>query len=390
MTELLLKLFVKSSADSNDPAVRKKYGSVASGVGIAVNVLLSALKLVIGVITASVAVMADALNNLSDAGASGISMLSFKLSSKPADRDHPFGHARIEYISSMIVSFLILLVGFETLIDSVKRILGFSESESPNFSTVAVIILGISILCKLWLALFYRKVGKKIGSSVIMAAATDSLTDCISTTAVLASSIVVKITDIEIIDSIVGLAVSFLIIIAGARILNETKNSLLGEAPVEDMVAQIKEIVAEEKEVLGIHDLLVHNYGPGKFIASFHAEVDGAHDIFHLHDAIDNLEKLLGERLNIQCTIHLDPIVTDDERIIHLKELATDAVKKVCSDAGLHDFRAVIGATHTNLIFDVELPFEVKESTSEIAKRIEEEVQLTRPDCYCVITVDRC
>ena len=390
MTELLLKLFVKSSADSNDPAVRKKYGSVASGVGIAVNVLLSALKLVIGVITASVAVMADALNNLSDAGASGISMLSFKLSSKPADRDHPFGHARIEYISSMIVSFLILLVGFETLIDSVKRILGFSESESPNFSTVAVIILGISILCKLWLALFYRKVGKKIGSSVIMAAATDSLTDCISTTAVLASSIVVKITDIEIIDSVVGLAVSFLIIVAGARILNETKNSLLGEAPVEDMVTQIKEIVAEEKEVLGIHDLLVHNYGPGKFIASFHAEVDGAHDIFHLHDAIDNLEKLLGERLNIQCTIHLDPIVTDDERIIHLKELATDAVKKVCSDAGLHDFRAVIGATHTNLIFDVELPFEVKESTSEIAKRIEEEVQLTRPDCYCVITVDRC
>ncbi len=389
MTELLLKLFLKDATNTGDPSVRKKYGSVASGVGIAMNMLLSVLKLIIGFITASVAVMADALNNLSDAGASVISMLSFKLSSKPADRDHPFGHARIEYISSMIVSFLILLVGLEMLIDSIKRIFGFSESASPDFSTVAVIILAISILCKLWLAFFYRKVGKRIGSSVIMAAATDSLTDCISTTAVLASSIVVKLTNIEIIDSIVGLAVSFLIIIAGARILNETKNSLLGEAPVEDMVSQIKEIVAEEKEVLGIHDMLVHNYGPGKFVASFHAEVDGSHDIFHLHDAIDNLEKQLAEKLNIQCTIHLDPIVTDDERITHLKELATEAVKRVCQNAGVHDFRAVIGATHTNLIFDVEIPFEVKEGTKDIAKRIEKEVQATRPDCYCVITVDR-
>ena len=390
MTELLLKIFTKGSTDTNDPAVRKRYGSVASGVGITINILLSALKLVVGLITASVAVMADALNNLSDAGSSAISLLSFKLSAKPADRDHPFGHARIEYISSMIVSFIILLVGFELFTDSVKRIFGFSENASPEFSTVAVIILGVSILCKLWLAFFFRKVGKKIGSTVILAASTDSLTDCISTTAVLASSIVVKLTDLEIVDSIVGLGVSVLIIIAGARILNETKNSLLGESPVEETVVRIKEIVAEEKEVIGIHDLLVHNYGPGKFVASFHAEVDGAHDIFLLHDAIDNLERKLGERLNIQCTIHLDPIVTDDERINELKRLATDAVKKVCPDAGLHDFRAVIGATHTNLIFDVEIPFEVKESTQELTKRIEQTVQMTRPDCYCVITVDRC
>lgn len=390
MSDLILKIFVKGSADLNDPAVRKRYGSVSSGVGIVTNMLLSMLKLVIGLLTASVAVMADALNNLSDAGSSAISLLSFKLSSKPADRDHPFGHARIEYISSMIVSFIILLVGFETLIDSVKRIFGFSEGSSPDFSTVAVIILGISILFKLWLAFFFRKVGKKIGSTVILAAATDSLTDCISTGAVLASSIVVKLTNIELIDSIVGLGVSVLIIVAGARILNETKNSLLGEAPVAEMVQKIKEIVASESEVLGIHDLLVHNYGPGKFIASFHAEVDGAHDIFHLHDAIDNLERKLGEELGIQCTIHLDPIVTDDERVTELKEIAASAVKKICSDAGLHDFRAVIGATHTNLIFDVELPFEVKESTQDIVAKIEKEVQAVRPDCFCVIMVDRC
>ncbi len=390
MTEILLKIFVRGSRDPANPAVRKRYGSVASGVGIAMNVLLSVLKLVIGLFTASVAVMADALNNLSDAGSSAISLLSFKLSSKPADRDHPFGHARIEYISSMIVSFIILLVGFELLIDSGKRILGMSESASPEFSTVAVVILGISILCKLWLAFFFRKVGKRIDSTVILAASTDSLTDCISTTAVLVSSIIVKLTDLEIIDSVVGLGVSVLIIIAGAKILNETKNSLLGEAPVKDTVLKIKEIVSNEKEVLGIHDLLVHNYGPGKFVASFHAEVDGSHDIFMLHDAIDNLERRLGTELNIQCTIHLDPIVTDDERITELKALATDAVKKVCLDAGLHDFRAVIGTTHTNLIFDVEIPFEIKESTAEITKRIEEEVQAARPDCYCVITVDRC
>lgn len=390
MTELLLKIFTKGSTDTNDPAVRKRYGSVASGVGITVNILLSALKLVVGLITASVAVMADALNNLSDAGSSAISLLSFKLSAKPADRDHPFGHARIEYISSMIVSFIILLVGFELFTDSVKRIFGFSENASPEFSTVAVIILGVSILCKLWLAFFFRRVGKKIGSTVILAASTDSLTDCISTTAVLASSIVVKLTDLEIIDSIVGLGVSVLIIVAGAKILNETKNSLIGESPVEETVVRIKEIVAEEKEVIGIHDLLVHNYGPGKFVASFHAEVDGAHDIFLLHDAIDNLERKLGERLNIQCTIHLDPIVTDDERINELKRLATNAVKNACPDAGLHDFRAVIGATHTNLIFDVEIPFEVKESTQELTKKIEQTVQISRPDCYCVITVDRC
>ena len=220
MTGLILKMFTKKTDDPNDPTVRKKYGTVASGVGIATNMLLSALKLVIGLITASVAVMADALNNLSDAGASAISMLSFKLSSKPADRDHPFGHARIEYISSMIVSFIILLVGFEMLLDSGKRMLGFSEGESPDFSTAAVIILGASILGKLWLAFFQRRIGKRIGSTVLLAASTDSLTDCISTTAVLISSIVVRITKIEIIDSIVGLCVSVLIIVSGAKILN--------------------------------------------------------------------------------------------------------------------------------------------------------------------------
>lgn len=390
MTELLSKLFIKNHKNYSDTGVRKRYGTFASAVGIILNIILSAIKITVGILTSSVAVIADALNNFSDAGASGISLVSFKLSSKPADREHPFGHARIEYVASMIVSFIIMLVGFELLFDSSKTILGFSEATTPDFSVISLIVLGISILGKLWLAFFYKTIGKRIDSSVIKAAGTDSLTDCISTSAVLVSSIIVKLTDIELIDSIVGLAVSILIVIAGARILNETKNSILGEAPVEETVTSIKAIIAEEPKVLGIHDLMVHNYGPRKYIASFHAEVDGADDIYYLHDCIDNLEKRIGEELNILCTIHLDPIVTDDEKIIELKALTEESVKRCYADVGIHDFRAVIGHTHTNLIFDIELPYENSEKPQEIIKRIEDEIKKKRPDCFCVITVDRC
>lgn len=389
MTELLSRIFIKDYKEPERPAVRKKYGALASVVGIVMNFLLAGLKMFIGIITSSVAIIADAANNLSDAGASGISLISFKLSAKPADRDHPFGHARIEYIASMVVSFLILLVGFELLVDSVKRIFGFSESENADFSIVSLILLGVSVLCKLWLAFFYKKIGKKINSTVLKAAGSDSLNDCISTGAVLVSSVVIKLTSIQIIDSIVGVGVSVLIIIAGIRILNETKNSLLGEAPIKETVDDIKRIVGEEPVVLGIHDLLVHNYGPGRYVASFHAEVDGRGDIFRLHDAIDNLEKRIGEELNIMCTIHLDPLVMDDERVLELKKLVLDAVEKCYPDVGVHDFRAVIGTTHTNLIFDIELPFENEEEHGKIKEKIENEVRSVRSDCYCVITVDR-
>ncbi len=390
MTQLLAKLFVKDYKNPSLPSVRKSYGTLASIVGIVLNLLLSLLKLFIGIITASVAIVADALNNLSDAGASGISLISFKLSSKPADRDHPFGHARIEYIASMIVSFIILLVGFELMIDSGKSILGLSDDAAPDFSIASLIILGASILGKLWLALFYRSIGKKIDSGVIRAASTDSLTDCISTTAVLVSSIIIKITNIEIIDAIVGLGVSVLIVVAGAKILNETKNSLLGEAPVSETVDGIKKIIKEEPLVLGVHDLMVHNYGPQRYVASLHAEVDGDKDIYMLHDAIDNLERRIGEQLNIQCTIHLDPIVTSDETILELKSITQAAINEVYDNVGLHDFRAVIGMTHTNLIFDVEVPYEITDSPDEIKDKIGAQVKIIRPDCFCVITVDRC
>ncbi|MBQ9070457.1 MAG: cation transporter [Clostridia bacterium] len=389
MTELLIKLFIKDKENVENGSVREKYGTFSSIVGITVNALLAAIKMLAGILSGSLAILADGINNLSDAGSSGVTFISFKIASKPADRDHPFGHARIEYIASLIVSFLILNVGFDLLVDSVSKIFGFSETSPLNVKTITIVILSVSILMKLWLALFYTKISKKIGSSVIKAAAADSLSDSISTTAVLASSIIVWITDIVIIDSIVGLGVSVLILIAGAKILLENKNLILGEAPVESTVKAIEDIVNEYPEIVGIHDMLVHNYGPGHYIASFHAEVNGEDDIFELHDTIDNIEKRISHELNIQCTIHLDPIVVNDETINALKEIALEGIKKIDERISMHDFRAVIGTTHTNLIFDIVLPFESKLSPEEAKCKIEKAIQEIKEDTFCVITVDR-
>lgn len=374
----------------NEKEQRQKYGALSGIIGICANIILSVFKIVIGLITASVAIMADAMNNLSDAGSAIVSLVSFRLSAKPADRDHPFGHARIEYVASLAVSFLILLVGFEMLTDSLSVILGFSESKTPSFSVISLIILGFSVLVKFFLSVFYWKIGKKIDSSVILASSTDSFFDAISTFTILISSIVIKYTEIVIIDAIIGLLVSVLILVAGIRTLNDTKNSILGEAPVKETVAAITRIVSEYPEIIGTHDLLVHNYGPGHYIASFHAEVDGKEDIYMLHDVIDNVEKRIGTELGIICTIHLDPITTDDERVNELKKMVLEVVNPINSSIGVHDFRAVMGATHTNLIFDLEIPFEVKTANEDLCRRIESDIQKIRPECFCVITIDRC
>ena len=390
MTELLSKIFIKNHKDTQNDGVRKSYGTLASFVGIAVNIILALTKLVLGILTASAAIVADALNNLSDAGSSIITLVSFKMSAKPADRDHPFGHARIEYIASMIISFLILLVGFETLINSFSVLFGISVADSPDFSLISLIILSLSILLKLWLALFYRTVGKKINSGVIKASSVDSLADCVSTLAVLVSAIIIKITNIPIIDTVVSIGVAVMIVVAGVRILNETKNSLLGEAPVKEQINAIDKIIAEFPEVIGVHDLMIHNYGPNHYIASLHAEVDGAKDIYMLHDMIDNLEKRIHTDLNIMCTIHMDPIVTDDETVNELKSFLQDVIREEFSDAfTFHDFRVVVGATHTNLIFDILLPFEYNETPEEVIRRVSEAVLKRKDNCYCVITVDR-
>ena len=388
MTNLLIKLFVKDHAKPEDAAVRERYGVFSSIVGIITNLILAGLKLVAGLLSFSIAIVADALNNLSDAGSSIISFVSFKIAAKPADKEHPFGHARIEYVSSMIVSFLILLVGFELMKDSVSGLFS-GEGTELSVTPLTYIILGVSIVLKLWLGLFYRKIANKIDSSVVSAAAADSFSDCASTSAVLVSSIVIGISGWWFIDSIVGLAVAVMIIIAGVKILNETKNSLLGEAPIQEVVDSIKRTVDKYPEVVGIHDMLVHNYGPKTYIVSLHAEVDGSQDIYELHDAIDNIEKEINEDLRILCTIHMDPIVTNDETVNELRTFTSETVKEVCPEATIHDFRTVIGQTHTNLIFDLVLPFDVKEKPEVVVENVKAAISKKRNECYCVITVDR-
>ncbi len=389
MTRLLTKLFIKNSDKTSDPTVRKNYGTMSSIVGIIINLILAGIKIFAGIISSSVAIIADAFNNLSDSGTSVITLLSFKLSSKPADKEHPYGHARIEYIASMVVSFIILLVGAELLIDSGKTLIGIGETKQTEISIVTIIILALSIVLKLWLGLFYRGIGKKIDSKVILAAATDSTSDSFSTLAVLVSSIVIKLTNWYLIDAIVGIGVSILIIIAGLKILNETKDILLGEGPVDETVNAIENIVKDYPDIIGMHDLMVHNYGPNRFVASFHAEVDGKKDIYYLHDMIDNVERRINEELVISCTIHMDPIVTDDENVNELKSFLTSTMEECGLKLPIHDFRTVIGNTHTNMIFDVVLPFEHPLSEDEVKKKISEAVNQKRENCYCVITVDR-
>lgn len=388
MTDLLIKLFVRDYQKPDDSSVRERYGVFSSIVGIITNLLLAAIKLLAGILSFSIAIIADALNNLSDAGSSIISFVSFKIAAKPADKEHPFGHARIEYVSSMIVSFLILIVGFELMTSSISGLIAPDDAKL-SVTYLTYIILTISILLKLWLGLFYRKVAKKIDSSVVSAAAADSFSDCASTSAVLVSSIVIGLTGWWFIDSIVGLAVAIMIMIAGIKILNETKNSLLGEAPIQEVVDSIKNTVEKYPEVVGIHDMLVHNYGPKTYIVSFHAEVDGSRDIYELHDTIDNIEREINQDLRILCTIHMDPIVTNDETVNELRSFTSNTVKEICPEASIHDFRTVIGQTHTNLIFDLVLPFDVKEDPSVIVNSVKEAISNKRDYCFCVITVDR-
>ena len=389
MTEKILNLFISKKNRENEADKRKAYGSVTSAIGIGGNILLATIKLIAGLLSASVAIMADAFNNLSDAGSSLITLISFKLSSKPADKDHPFGHARMEYIASMVVSFIILLVGFELFSSSGKLLLGITESEAKALTLVPIIILSVSIALKLLLGIFYLRAAKIIDSSVIKAAAMDSFSDTLSTTAVLVSTIVIKLTDWYMIDAIVGIAVSVLIIVAGLKILNETKNALLGEAPVEETVDAIKKVVARYPAVIGIHDLMVHNYGPKNFIASLHAEVDGKDDIYELHDMIDNVERQIKNELGILCTIHMDPIVTDDETCNELRSFLIETMSELGYNYDVHDFRVVVGNTHTNLIFDIVVPFDVKISEGEIVETVSRAVNKKRNECFCVITVDR-
>lgn len=388
MTELLSRLFVRDRENTQDPAVRLRYGTMVSIVSMLCNFLLAAMKFLVGTLVGSIVITADAVNNLSDSGSSLVSFVSFRIAAKPADRDHPFGHARIEYVASMIVSFLILLVGAELFLSSVEKIFTPTRPDD-TYMLASVIILAVSILVKLWLGLFNFRIGKRIDSSVMRAAATDSLMDCISTGVALLSSVLYLAFDWYFLDGYFGVFVALLIIVAGCKILNETKNSILGERPVDETLTKIRETVAKYPEALGIHDLIVHSYGPGHTIASLHVEVDGARDVYETHDMIDNIERRISEELGILCTIHADPIVVGDPEVDRLREMVQGIVAAISPELHTHDFRYVRGTTHHNLIFDIATPFEFPIEDGELCERIDAAIRAVDPLYRTVITVDK-
>ena len=385
MTEFLYTLLAGKYKDDKKLA-RGRCGTTASIIGIIVNALLFAGKFTVGVLCGSIAMQADGINNLSDAGSSVVSFISFKISEKPADREHPYGHARIEYVASMIVSFIVMIIGFELLKESIGKIT--SPDSSTEFSIVSIVVLSASILVKLLLGLFNRSIGKRIDSDVMRATAADCFSDALATSAVLASTIIMKMTGFDA-DGYMGVIVAVIIMIAGVKILWETKDRILGGAPDEETVAAIKEIVSRYPEALGIHDMYIHSYGAGKTIASLHIEVDGAEDIYKTHDVIDNIEKQIASELSVLCTIHMDPIVTDDEKVSALRSEVEGKLRTIDPSLSLHDFRFVEGETHTNLIFDICAPFELKMSNDELISAVQKSVSDLSEKYFCVICVDR-
>lgn len=388
MTKLLVKLFIKNSEDVNDVAVRLKYGTLGGAVGIVCNLFLCALKITVGLITASISIVADGLNNLSDMGSSVITMIGFKMAGKPADSDHPFGHGRMEYMSAFIVSMLILLVGAELLKSSVTA-LATGES-APTYSVWAIIILAVSVLVKLWMCLFNRKLGKKIDSEALLATAQDSLNDMVATSVILLTvGISMLITLPFNLDAVMGILVSLFILYSGLASAKDTLDRILGTPPDKKLIKEIEETILSFKEFKGIHDLIIHNYGPGRQFASVHVEVPQNSDIVKCHEQIDLCEKLVDEKLNISLVIHMDPIDVNNETVAKAKKDIQNAVKEIDDNMSIHDFRMTpAGETRTNLIFDVVVPSSVKIPHEELGERINESARKINPTYCCVITFD--
>lgn len=383
MIKLLSGLFIKNGTQGEE--LRQKYGMLCSGAGIALNVLLFAIKFIAGSLSGAISVTADAFNNLSDSGSSLITMLGFRLAAKRPDPGHPFGHGRIEYLSGIAVSILIVLMGFELFTSSVSKIM---KPEVPEISAVVFIILGVSIAVKFYMFLYNRKYGRLYNSAAMKATATDCLSDMISTGVVFVSMIITYFTNVNI-DAWCGLAVAAFILFAGLKSAYETIGPLLGQPPEKEFVEKIEEIVLAGKDILGVHDLIVHDYGPGRCMISLHAEVPASGDILEIHDEIDNLERELCEKLGCMAVIHMDPVQTDNENVRRLKAVAEEACRSVFEDMKLHDFRIVEGNTHTNLIFDIVVPHDFRLSDSELRRSIDEKIKEYDKKLFTVITVDK-
>ena len=385
MTDLILRIFVRDHKNTEDPAVRDKCGRVAGAVGIVTNFLLFLMKIIVGTVFHSVSVTADAVNNLTDSGSSVVTLIGFKMASKPADEKHPFGHARIEYLSGVIVSFIVIFLGLQLGMSSIEKIL---TPEENALTPVALVVLVISILAKLWQCLFYRKVGRMIKSESVEATSKDSRNDVIATSVVLLGAVITMLTGVNL-DGYMGAAVALFIVFSGVQLTISTADPLLGQAPEGELVQTITEKMLSYPGIIGMHDLAVHNYGVGRCFASAHCEVDAQNDILVSHDLIDNIERDFSRDLGIHMVIHLDPVIVGDARTDALHCKVQSLVTALYPTVTIHDFRVIWGVTHSNIVFDAAVPFAVKDSDAVITKKLEAEIQKLDPDYRTVVTIDR-
>ncbi|HWR22100.1 MAG TPA: cation diffusion facilitator family transporter [Feifaniaceae bacterium] len=384
MTDLLMRLFLKTG-QGEDPALKRgRYGNFASIVGVVSNLLLFLMKIFIGVASASVSIIADAVNSLSDSASSLITLFGFKLSSKPADADHPYGHARMEYISGLIVSVLILFFGLQLLQSSVQKIL---HPAPVRFEIITLAVLALSILIKAWQCLFYRKIGRLMNSVTLAAASVDSRNDILSSSAVLLAVVITRLTGFDL-DGYMGTVVAVLILWSGVKMVKDTGSILLGTAPTKELVDSIYKRILGYESIIGLHDLSVHSYGANKCFASVHCEVPAEQDIMLSHDIIDNIERDFLKEYGIHLVIHLDPVVTNDARTDELKAKVERLVASLPFEASMHDFRVVWGISHSNLIFDVVVPFGASWSDEKLIAHIAEEIKNLDAAYHAVITVD--
>lgn len=385
MTDLLLRLFVKQHEQVEDPEVRGRYGVMAGMVGIVCNLLLCGAKLAIGVLSKSVSITADAVNNLADASSSIVTLVGFRLSRKVADAKHPYGYARAEYLSGLGVAALILIIGVQLLRSSIEKIL---NPEQIIFSWALIAVLLLSILVKLWMALFNRAIGKRISSTALIATAADSRNDVIATAAVLLAAVIARLSGLML-DGYIGVLVALFILYSGVEIGKETIKPLLGVAADQEMMDLVRrETMRFDPRILGIHDLMVHDYGPGRCFASLHAEIDYREDVLEAHELIDDIERMFQLKHHIHLVIHYDPIVTDDEELNTLRLQVLQSLEGIHPELTAHDFRMVRGASHSNLIFDVVMPYAFAGKEQEIQQTVEAAIQTQGMSYRTVITFD--